>query len=105
MSPSASSTATCGTSSAGMEPLRPRQRLVSACRTDRRESGGHGISLDRAGHASRSAPAAAELGADDRHDVNALVPEVAICRRVALVAEDHAGRDRQEVVAVIPLLA
>ena len=72
----------------------------------RRGGGDHSDSLlDRAGHAARAAAAAAELGAGDRDDLDALAPEPRVRVDVALVGDDDAGRDREDVVAVVPLLA
>jgi hypothetical protein len=52
-----------------------------------------------------AAAAAAELGAGDRDDLDPLAAQAGVGVDVALVADDHAGRDREDVVAVVPLLA
>src|SRR5215203_1695991 len=64
-----------------------------------------GVALDGAGHAAGAAAAAAEFLAGDRDDLDAVLPQESVGRGVALVAEDHAGSDGEEVVAVVPLLA
>ena len=72
-----------------------------------RGHGAHGgvVALDRAGHAARAAAAAAELGAGDRDDLDAGAAQPRVGVDVALVGDDDAGRDGEDVVAVVPLLA
>src|SRR4030095_406208 len=64
-----------------------------------------GLALDRAGHAAGSATAAPQLAAGDGDDLYSVLSQESVGGGVALVAEDHTGRDGEEVVAVIPLLA
>src|SRR4051794_8305035 len=64
-----------------------------------------GVAFDRAGHAAGATTAAAQLAAGDGDDLDALLAQVRVGGDVALVADDHAGLDREEVVAVVPLLA
>src|SRR5271166_6484559 len=63
------------------------------------------IPLDRTRHAPRPAASAAELGAGDRDHLDPGVAEPGVRVDVALVGDDDAGREREHVVAVIPLLA
>src|ERR687896_2527232 len=63
------------------------------------------VALDRAGHAARPSAAAPQLGAGDGDDLDAGVAQAGVGVDVALVGHDDAGRDRQHVVAVVPLLA
>ena len=63
------------------------------------------VAGDRAGHAPRPAAAGAELGAGDRDDLDAGLLEPGVGLDVALVGDRHARRDREGVVAVVPLLA
>src|SRR5215217_4430128 len=48
------------------------------------------VADDRAGHAVATAPAAAELGPDDRDDLHARLAEQGVGQGVAVVGEDHA---------------
>src|SRR5690606_39456639 len=59
----------------------------------------------RAAHAPRPAAAAAQLGAGHLDDLDAVGPQVGVGRRVALVGDDDAGLERQDVARVVPLLA
>src|SRR6266705_2533423 len=63
-----------------------------------------GIALDRAGHAARAAPAAAELAARDGHHLDAVLAQHRVRRHVALIAHHDAGRDGEVVGSVVPLL-
>src|SRR5262245_45313187 len=63
-----------------------------------------GVTDDRAGHAVTAAAAPAELGARDRADLDAGLLHPADRRLVALVGDDDAGAERDDVVAVVPLL-
>src|SRR3954447_22055827 len=64
-----------------------------------------GVALDGAGHAPRTAAAATEFLAGDGHDLDAVPAQERVRGGVALVAEDDAGGDGQEVVAAAPPLA
>ena len=63
------------------------------------------VAQDRAGHAARAAASPAELGPGDGDDLDALLAERGVGVDVALVGDDDAGREGQDVVAVVPLLA
>jgi hypothetical protein len=52
-----------------------------------------------------AAAATSELGADDRDDLDARLPQECVGERVAVVREDHARLQRHGVVAAVPLLA
>src|SRR5690242_19639194 len=67
-------------------------------------SGGR-VAFDGTAHAARSAPAAAEFGAGDGDDLDALLAEVGVGGDVALVADDDTGGEGEEVAAVVPLFA
>ena len=69
----------------------------------RRPSVVHGVADDRAGHAVAAAAAAAELGADDRDDLDALLAQQRVGVGVAVVGEHHARRGADEVGAAVPL--
>src|SRR5215831_3677228 len=62
-----------------------------------------GFADDRAGHAVAAAAAAAQLRAGDRAHLDPGLREPQVGRLVALVRDDHAGRERDDVVAVVPL--
>src|SRR5579864_6456841 len=62
------------------------------------------VALDGAAHAVRSPPAAAELGSGDRDHLNARLAQAGVGVDVAVIGDDDAGLEAQEVVAVIPLL-
>src|SRR5688500_14518040 len=62
------------------------------------------VALERAAHAARPAASPAELAAPDRDHFDAVVAQVVVRGRVALVGDDHAGLQRQPVAAVVPLL-
>src|SRR5262249_22204397 len=64
----------------------------------------HAVADERAGHAVAAAAAAAEFGADDGDDLDAGLAQQGIGTGVAVVGEDHAGCDGDEVVAAVPLL-
>ena len=53
----------------------------------------------------RAAAAAAELEPLDRDDLDARLAQRGVGARVALVGDDDAGLERDDVVAVVPLLA
>src|SRR6185312_663430 len=63
------------------------------------------VALDGTAHAPGTTAAAAEFAAGDRHHLDAVPTQVRVGRDVALVAEDDAGLDGEEVAAVVPLLA
>ena len=63
------------------------------------------IAQDRAGHAVAAAAAAAELLAADGDDLDAGLAQQRVGVGVAVVADDHARLERDDVVAVVPLLA
>jgi hypothetical protein len=67
--------------------IRSRQRLI------------RGVADDRAGHAMAAAAAAAELGADDGDDLDALLAQQRVGVGVAVVGEDHARRGADQVGA------
>ena len=60
--------------------------------------------FDRAAHAARSAAAPAQLAARDLDHLDALFAQVGVCGRVALVGDDHARLDGQDVAAVVLVL-
>ena len=64
-----------------------------------------GVTGDWAGHAVAAAASAAELLAGDREDLDAGLRELRVRRLVALVGDDDAGLERDDVVAVVPLRA
>src|SRR3954447_24428091 len=66
---------------------------------------GKRVAGDRTRHAAWSASTAAQLAAGDAYDVDAGVLELCVGLDIALVGDGQPGRDRQRVVAVIPLLA
>src|SRR5262245_2490475 len=65
----------------------------------------HRIADDWAGHAVPATPAATQLGADDRDDLDALLAQQRVGVRVAVVGEDHPRRCADEVGAAVPLRA
>src|SRR4051794_36823596 len=64
-----------------------------------------GVADDGAGHAVAATTAATELLAGDRVDLDPGLGELLVGGLVALVGDDHAGRERDDVVAVVPLVA
>src|SRR5690606_15388270 len=68
-------------------------RSASVCR----------VADDRTGHAVAAATAAAELGAGNRDDLDAGLPQQRIGVDVAIVGEDDAGRGAYQVGAAVPL--
>ena len=60
---------------------------------------------DGARHAVTSAASLAELEARDLHDLHPCLAHLGDRERVALVGHDHTGLERDDVVAVIPLLS
>src|SRR5579859_4965202 len=62
------------------------------------------VTLDRAGHAPRPAPAPAKFAARDGDDLDAVLAQHRVGGDVALVPDDHPWRYRQVVGAVVPLL-
>src|SRR6516162_10747897 len=64
-----------------------------------------GIAFQRAGHAVAAAAALAELVSLDRDHLDAGPAQRGVGAGVALVGDDDAGLKRDDVVAVIPLLA
>src|SRR3954470_23533385 len=66
---------------------------------------GHRFASHRTRHAAGAAPAAAELAAGDAYHLDARVLELRVGLHVALVGDRQPRRDRQRVVAVVPLLA
>src|SRR3954465_13726740 len=63
------------------------------------------VADDRTGHAVAAAPAAPELLPGDGADVDARLGELRVGGLVALVGDDDAGAERDDVVAVVPLVA
>lgn len=63
-----------------------------------------GIANEGAGHASSTTAAPAQLVAGDREYLDAVVSQEAVGDGVAFVSDDHARRQRKEVVGVVPLL-
>src|SRR5687767_3668314 len=63
------------------------------------------VAEDRAGHAVPAAAAAAEFLAADGDDLDARLAEQRVGVGVAVVPDDHARLERNDVVAVVPLLA
>src|SRR5690348_12613053 len=63
------------------------------------------IAFDRTGHAAGAAPAAPQFAAGDGDHLDAVPAQVCVGYDVALVSDDHAGLDGEEVAAVVPLLA
>src|SRR5207253_283703 len=57
------------------------------------------------GHAVAAAASATELLARDRADLDPGLGELRVRGLVALVRDDDAGRERDDVVAVVPLVA
>src|SRR3954454_9859893 len=75
----------------------PRRTLInSLCKR---------LARDRAAHAARAPAAGAQLGAGDPDHVDAGVLQPGVCLVVPLVGDGHPRRQRQGVVAVVPLLA
>src|SRR3954452_13995205 len=64
-----------------------------------------GVATDWTGHAMASAAPLAELLAGDRVHLDAGLLELEVRRLVALVGDDDAGREGDDVVAVVPLVA
>src|SRR4051812_23210139 len=58
-----------------------------------------------AGHAATAAAAPAELAGVDGDDLDAGLAQLGVRERVAVVADDDAGLQGDDVVAVVPLLA
>ena len=83
----------------GEDPDDPAGRAVHDCPPSDR------VAHDRAGHAVPAAAALAELEALDRDDLDARLAHLRDRERVALVGDDDAGLERDDVVAVVPLLA
>ena len=63
------------------------------------------VAGDRTGHAVAAAAAAAELLAGDGEHLDAGLRELRVRRLVALVGDDDARLERDDVVAVVPLRA
>src|SRR6185312_13233401 len=63
-----------------------------------------GITGDRTGHAVAAAATAAKLLARDRVHLDAGLGELRVGRLVALVGDDGPGPQRDDVVAVVPLV-
>src|SRR5664280_1733431 len=81
---------------------------LGRCRIPRRRRPGAfvvRVPIDRAGHASRAAPAAAEFATGDAHDLDSGLLQPGVGLHVALVRDGQARPDREGVVAVVPLLA
>src|SRR6266404_407007 len=64
-----------------------------------------GITGDGASHAVAATAATTELLAGDRVNLDSGCGQPRIGRLVSLVRDDDAGRERHEVVAVVPLVA
>ena len=65
---------------------------------------GERVALDWAGHAPGATAAAAELEALDLDHLDPCVPEAFVRLDVAVVGDDDAWLEREDVVAVVPLL-
>src|SRR5947209_5421024 len=63
------------------------------------------IAGDRAAHAPRPAATAGQLRPREREHLDSRLGQPAVRLDVALVADDDAGRDREHVVGLAPLLA
>src|SRR4029079_7167721 len=63
------------------------------------------VADQRAGHAVAAAAALADLGAVDRQDLDPGLAHQRVGELIALVGDDHAGLEGDDVVAVVPLLA
>src|SRR5574337_1409743 len=63
------------------------------------------VARDRAGHAMPAAAAAAELAAAHRDHLDPGLAQQRVGVGVAVVGDDHAGLERDHVVAVVPLFA
>src|SRR5215831_14575470 len=89
-----------GSKSISLRKLRLRRlNAISSPRSERR------FALDRAGHAVATATALAQLEPLDRDHLDAGLAQRGVGAGVALVGDDHAGLERDHVVAVVPLLA
>src|SRR4051794_9758311 len=62
------------------------------------------VALDGAGHAVAATAPLAELEPGDLDDLHASLAHLRDRERVALVGDDHTGLQRDDVVAVVPLL-
>src|SRR5215831_16368884 len=82
-------------------------RKLRLCRLNPIMSPGseRGIAFQRAGHAMATAAALAELVSLDRDHLDAGLAQRGVGAGVALVGDDDAGLQRDDVVAVIPLFA
>src|SRR5690606_39314641 len=78
---------------------------VQTCALPISASCSHGLAGQGTGQAARAASAGAELGAGDGEHLDPGVGQPGVGDLVALVGDDHAGRQRQGVVAVVPLFA
>src|SRR5215813_14567112 len=65
----------------------------------------HRIADDRASHAMSTSPATSQFRANYSDDFHALFAKEGITIRIAVVAKDHTGRDRDIVVTAVPLLS
>src|SRR5690348_11564792 len=64
-----------------------------------------GVALERARHAAATAAPAPEFEAFDRDHFDAGLTQRRVRAGVAFVSDDGAGLERDDVVAVVPLLA
>src|SRR5690242_6106093 len=64
----------------------------------------HRLALDGAAHAARAAPAPAQLAAGDLDHLDALLAQMGVGGRVALVGDDDTRLHGEHVAAVVPLL-
>src|SRR5271165_4283005 len=60
--------------------------------------------MDWTGHTMAAAAAAAELGSAHGNDLDAGLAKQGVGVGIAVVVNDHAGLERDDIVAVVPLL-
>src|SRR6185312_9995398 len=93
-------------SSAGSKSISLRKLRLRRLYAMREPSQGseRGVAFDRAGHAVATAAALAELEARNGDHFDTGLAQGGIGAGVAFVGDDHAGLERDHVVAVVPLL-
>src|SRR3954453_170346 len=91
--------------SAGVKSISLRKLRFRRLKDMLGSSSSDAVALDRAGDTARAAAAATEFAARDGDHLDAVPTKVGVRGDVALVPDDHAGLDGEEVVAVVPLLA
>ena len=84
-------------------PHHPHRRDAAVAPLDQR-SVVEAVPQDRAGHAVTAAAALPELEAGDLHHLDTRLSHLGDGVGVPLVGDDHAGLERDDVVAVVPLL-